>query len=485
MKIEELIDGIGLETDKVEFKKRLGNRDDQEKTNWLKEIVAFANSSGGNIYIGVDDKDHKIHPLSPSEFDKTANLVYSEIKSRIEPKVSVKIKEIPVPDATPLSYLMKIEVPKYGISPVFLHYDGIPVAFIRKFGRSEACDVSMLRDLFLNSENVYYDSLDSGVKASVDALSIFSEAYEKANGTGLTMKALQSYGLVNDAGNFSKGGYLFSDSCKDDATLIKMSQFHAINRGGDVVLAEAEFKGPIQEGIKLGVAFIKAHSVEGYRKTATGRINIFSYPERALLEAVVNAFAHRNYFIDGSQISIDIFPDRVEITSPGSLGQGLFFKRQKDLGSILPKRRNPIIASGLRMINLMEEKGTGFQKIEEDYREADENHKPFIDAERDFFRITLPDLSYKNGLINDGDEPPELRFLEGSVAPYDKQILTLCYLKPLSVVEIASKLGVTPSTFFKKRSLQPLIDANLLKMGKSKRAFTYSTNKDEVKIAVD
>lgn len=48
-----------------------------------------------------------------------------------------------------------------------------------------------------------------------------------------------------------------------------------------------------------------------------GRVDIDSYPDRAVLEGVINAIAHRDYFIDGSQIQIDMFKDRLEISSPG------------------------------------------------------------------------------------------------------------------------------------------------------------------------
>lgn len=481
MKIEELIEGVSVENETTEFKKTIRGNSEEEAVNWLKEISAFSNSSGGVIYVGVDDKDHSLHPLPPKEFDKTANLVYSSIKSRIEPEISVNIKEIPVP-AEEISYLMKIEVPKYGLSPVFLHYEGIPVAFIRKFGRSEACNAEMLADLFYNSSSARYDDKQTSIKFEAGSLNSYGKAYEEANGEKLSFSALYSCGMVNKDGFFSKGGWLFSDNCKSEKTLLRMSQYAGEDKGGDLVVYEEDFVGPIHECIKKGSEFVKYRSVSGYRKTNEGRVNLSSYPGRSVIEALANAYAHRNYFIDGSQIMLDLFPDRLEITSPGSLSMSVSYRNKKDLSAILPYRRNPIICDALRYINLMEGKGSGFRKIEKDYLDADENHRPFIDSDRDYFRITLPDLTFAPGLIREMEVPPEIDILEGGVSPHDKSILSFCYLREKGIAEIASSCGVAPSTYFKTNSIKPLVEKGLLSVSKKKNAYVYRTNREAVPI---
>lgn len=60
----------------------------------------------------------------------------------------------------------------------------------------------------------------------------------------------------------------------------------------------------------------------GILKLSNRRIEQPAYPARAILEGVVNAIAHRDYFLDGTQIQIDMFRDRLEISSPGSFYQG-------------------------------------------------------------------------------------------------------------------------------------------------------------------
>lgn len=481
MHIEELLPGINLENERVEFKLRLesgigAQKGDDLSVNWLKEIVAFSNSLGGTIYVGVDDKKHNVSPLTSIEFDKAANLVYSELRNKVEPNISVKIEEIPISDSVPTSYVMKIEVPASKQVPVFVHMNGIPVAFIRKFGRSEAANFDELRNLFVRSSGPLYDLLPTEKKASIDDFLAYGRIYENSNGKKLTMRTLEASEMVDDKGFLTKGGHLFADQCKDELTLLKMTYYKGIDRGGDYVYAEEDFRGPLFECVNKAVEFVKNHSNIGYRKTPTSRVDYFSYPERSVFEGIVNAYAHRNFFIDGSQVSIDIFLDRLEITSPGSLNNGKIYKGLRDISSIEPNRRNRVICAAFRNIKYMEEKGSGFEKISADYVSVDEKHLPFIDADGMTLTLTLPDLTYKDGIVKEFGEAPEIVFLENSVAVHDKKILSYCYAKERTLVEIASYLGIAPSTYLRSGILGKLQEASLLYSTQRGKTIFYRTN---------
>jgi len=75
------------------------------------------------------------------------------------------------------------------------------------------------------------------------------------------------------------------------------------------------------------------------------------------LEGIVNAIAHRNYFMNGSQIEINLFKDRLEITSPGALLGVKELQKEKNISSIIPRRRNEIICGVLEYCRYMESKG--------------------------------------------------------------------------------------------------------------------------------
>ena len=120
------------------------------------------------------------------------------------------------------------------------------------------------------------------------------------------------------------------------------------------------------------------------------------YPDRAVLEGVVNALIHRNYMEIGSEVHIDMFDDRIEIYSPGGMVSGISLEG-KDLLKIPSKRRNPILADIFSRLKYMERRGSGFKKILADYEgqvEFDESKMPVFDADNDDFTLTLYNLNY-------------------------------------------------------------------------------------------
>lgn len=130
------------------------------------------------------------------------------------------------------------------------------------------------------------------------------------------------------------------------------------------------------------------------------RFNLDSYPTHALFEGVVNAVAHRDYYLDGTQIQIDMFKDRLEISSPGGFYRGEKIGKTYDLSGVISKRRNELISNVLVACNVMEAAGTGFDKIMEEYASADEAHKPYIYSTSDHFTLVLPDLTFEEGVLD-------------------------------------------------------------------------------------
>ncbi|WP_202982480.1 ATP-binding protein [Sharpea azabuensis] len=120
------------------------------------------------------------------------------------------------------------------------------------------------------------------------------------------------------------------------------------------------------------------------------------YPDRAVLEGIVNALIHRNYMEIGSEVHIDMFDDRIEIYSPGGMVSGISLEG-KDLLKIPSKRRNPILADIFSRLKYMERRGSGFKKILADYEgqvEFDETKMPVFEANNDDFTLILYNLNY-------------------------------------------------------------------------------------------
>ena len=97
----------------------------------------------------------------------------------------------------------------------------------------------------------------------------------------------------------------------------------------------------------------------------------------------------------------------------------------------------------------MEAKGTGFEKILEDYKESDESHKPFIRSKYNQFSITLPDLTYSDGVSIDEDAI-KINGIINNPSKYDIKILSFAYSNYKNVKEITTYLGISNSTFIKK-----------------------------------
>lgn len=271
------------------------------------------------------------------------------------------------------------------------------------------------------------------------------------------------------------------DDYNDKKTEVQCSVFSGFNKGSDRVVTINRFNGNITSTIDYIIEFVNLRMNHSMVKLDNTHVNIDSFPSRALFEGVINAVAHRDYYLDGTQIQVDMFKDRLEISSPGGFYRGEKFGKTYDLSGIISKRRNELICGVLVACNVMEAAGTGFDKIVEEYASADEKHKPYIYSKSDHFTLVLPDLTYDRGIENDVVEG--LSFVpvpDGT--DLDEKVLNFCYLNAHKVSEIAEYLGVSDSTYFRKRVLSNLEKHGYLMKSKVSRAAYYKTNPDMVSV---
>lgn len=120
------------------------------------------------------------------------------------------------------------------------------------------------------------------------------------------------------------------------------------------------------------------------------RIETEEYPLRAVREAIVNAIIHRDYQIVGSEIHVDMFDDRLEITSPGGMIDGNFVQNL-DITKISSIRRNRIISDIFNRLNYMERRGSGLIRILESYNDC--QMKPIFYSDVSSFKVIFPNKS--------------------------------------------------------------------------------------------
>ena len=114
--------------------------------------------------------------------------------------------------------------------------------------------------------------------------------------------------------------------------------------------------------LREAMNFVKSNTKKGWEKLPNGRKNKPEYAERAILEAMVNHFIHRDYTVIGGEVHLDIYDDRLIVTSPGGMYNGMLIQ-DLDIADVSSERRNPILANVMAQLDYMEKRGSGLTRI--------------------------------------------------------------------------------------------------------------------------
>jgi ATP-dependent DNA helicase RecG len=336
-----LDEGEGL---KIEFKELISSLD--------KELVAFANSSGGRAFIGVTDakevKGIRVTGRLRSQVQDTANNCQPSIKIRLEEVDNVLVIHVPEGDDKPYSCGSGFYV-RVGPNSQKQTRDQI-IEFITAEGK-------ILFDELNNTTFDYERHFD------VDKLDLFMKRAGLPHALDVPATLVNLGVAERDDGGliFNNAGVLFFAKHLKDI-FRRTSVTCALYKGLDKVetLDRRDFNDDIVSSIDSAITVLKQWIPVRYEMTGTPqRREIPQIPYDALREAVINAVTHRDYFQKGANVMIEMFDDRIEISNPGGLVKGLppeeFGKR-----SLL---RNPNIANLLHEIKYIEKMGSGIPKM--------------------------------------------------------------------------------------------------------------------------
>ena len=477
MYLEEIENDICMESDKLECKAML-NRDDV--IGWLKSIAGFANASGGVFYIGVEDKTNKLIGFDRKAADNERNYFNNKVNEHLTPRPVMNISFIRYEIKDNERFIIRVNVAESSVKPVILKYKNVPSIYMRRDGFTGGATYEEIIEMSIKSSRRQYDVQISDVKYDPKDFSTLERFYSEHNeGKKLREKALGSMGFFNEEGFLANGAVMFKDGYSEGKTEVQCSVFSGLNKGSERIVTINRFSGNLIEDIEYIMEFVDQRMNHTIIKKENERINLDSYPKRALFEGVINAIAHRDYYLDGTQIQIDMFRNRIEISSPGGFYRGEKIGKTYDLSGVISKRRNELISSVLVMCNVMEAAGTGFDKITEEYATADEQHKPYIFSSSDHFTLVLPDLTYDKGV--DENDIPEITFMpckDGT--EHDEKVLAFCYNQSRKVSEIAEYLGISDSSYLRKKVIGNLVENGYLEKNKVSRSTFYRTNRDAV-----
>lgn len=197
-------------------------------------------------------------------------------------------------------------------------------AYIRVGNESVKASATELKRLVLRGRNTSFDSQLSTYRVEDAAFSKLRERYKKWTGSSFDTKDLISFGLASEDGYLTNAGALIADESPIRWSRLFCTRWNGLDKSGGTMdaLDDAEYSGSVILLIENGKAFIKRNARMMWRKTANSREEMPEYVERSYHEALVNALAHRDYLVNGSEVHIDIYDDRMEIYSPGGMPDG-------------------------------------------------------------------------------------------------------------------------------------------------------------------
>ena len=338
MKPEELLNLVSCgETSKVQFKRDVNN-----EVSISQEMVAFANSKGGMIIIGVEDKTGGISGLSYEDLQRINNLLSTAAQEHVKSPIVITTETVTIGDKR----VIVVEVPEGTDKP---HFDKDGLIFIKNGAdKRKVTSKEEISRLLQSVGNLYAEEriIPHSKISDIDRL-IFTEFFEKKykeefKETELN-RIIPNLRLGEDGKLNVAGALLFG---KQSELLLPQFFITAIWFWGNDI-TETSYRsseniyGTIGSLYRKGFDFIfsKLNKLQGNQ--SFNSLGIPEIPEIAISEILINALIHRDYFINDS-IKIFVFENRVEIISPGRLPNNLTVDQIK---RGIRRTRNNIIAS--------------------------------------------------------------------------------------------------------------------------------------------
>lgn len=359
-----------LEGKNIEFKRQY--------TDDIKyAVLAFANTEGGTLYIGINDDGSVEGVENP---DAVMLQVMNMIRDNIRPDITVAVD-----CSTELmenKHVVVLIIQRGVARPYYLANKGIRPAgvYVRQGASSvPASETGILQMIKESSGDVYEEarSLNQNLTFK-EAEAYFAKKHLQFG--DVQKRTLQ---LISADGTYSNLGMLLSDQC---ISIIKLAVFEGSKK--TVFHDRKELSGSLFKQLEDAYAYINQFNYTRSEFPGLERVDTRDYPPEAVREALLNAVIHREYGIGGPTL-ISIFDDRIEFVTIGGLVKGLSLADIKLGVSML---RNKNLANVFYRLHLIEAYGTGLLKIDECY--ADCAVKPQLLATDNAFKLVLPNINF-------------------------------------------------------------------------------------------
>ena len=327
--------------------------EEKKPKSWLKSVSAFANGLGGSLFFGIDN-DGFIKGLG--DVQHVCDAISSKIRDYMDPLPEVEM----IPHIVDSSHVLQLKVNAGHYTPYYYVGDGQRIAFVRVGDESLPATAEQLVRLVLKGSNKTFDSLPTDYRAEDYSFTILANSFKDRTKQEWERKYLLSFGLVTGAKSLTNAGALFADDCPLWQSRLYCTRWNGKEKGD--AINDAEFTGNVLMLLREAMNFVKSNTKKGWEKLPNGRKNKPEYAERAILEAMVNHFIHRDYTVIGGEVHLDIYDDRLIVTSPGGMYNGMLIQ-DLDIADVSSERRNPILANVMAQLDYMEKRGSGLTRI--------------------------------------------------------------------------------------------------------------------------
>ena len=339
-----------------------------------KEVIAFANTDGGVIYIGIDDKGNLV---GIDDVDETYTRLTNGIRDAIAPDVTMFVRYV-----LQENKVIQIEVGEGSYKPYYLKSKGMKPTgvYVRQGTSSVQASPDQIRRMIKDSDGDVFEEM-----RTVSQELSFDEAERtfKRYKVDFSEEKYIALGLRNiHDDQYTNLAMILSDQCQHTT---KIAVFG--DESNTTFKDAKEFGGSIFKQLEDSYAYLSLCNRTAATFKGLERVELPDYPEEALREALLNALIHRDYSYSGS-IIINVNDSCIEFISIGGLLPGL---SADDIRSGISQPRNRKLAEIFHRLRLIESYGTGIRKIYALYK--DHIAQPRIEVTPNTFKLVLPNMN--------------------------------------------------------------------------------------------
>lgn len=422
-----------MESQQVEHKKSFGKE-------VIISLVAFANTEGGKVIVGIDDKGIACGvEVGPETLQRYLNEIKVATYPQLFPKIWI--------DEEGEKHLLVFEVNEYPVKPVAYKNR----YYKRVHNSNHLLTLEEIVDLQQQSLSVSYDAYPSPHTFSELNQGLIEEFFKRVNSRGRVvlhddlLTNLVKLKLVRDGKITHAASFLFGDP--DFA--IRIGRF----KSEATIIDDNVVKGPLFRVVDEAMTLIKKHINLAYHFDGSiQRKERWQYPLEALRELLLNCIVHRDYK-NFSDIVIKIFDNRIVFTNPGRL-YGKLCLADLERDDYVSSIRNKLLAEAFYLTGDIEKYGTGFVRIREFLHEYPEIALT-VEEIGDFFKVELRIAEQVTTQVT--------THVTTQVTTQVSNLLKVLD-KPLSRQELQEKLGLRNREHFRQSYLRPALEEGLIAM---------------------